>query len=256
MADGEEEGAPAAAPAPQFNPVCDASIFKQAASGDRAGVERLLAAAPDSISSTNRVGATPLILAARDGHTEMIELLIAKGADPNQPGHGGLTALHHAVNCNHDTAFAALLDHGADVNQRDDRGMGAIHYACARGVLGTIIELKERGADMGMVSQTKTTPLMRLVQNRHAASLPRLIAFGCDVKPADDDGNTALHMACRSLDLGMVEALLNGGADIGAKNKLNKTPAESVVCATPATKAVQTSIETLFARGLPTEPQA
>ena len=41
-----------------------------------------------------------------------------------------------------------------------------------------------------------------------------------------------------------------------SKNKLNKTPAESVVCATPATKAVQTSIETLFARGLPTEPQA
>jgi len=62
-----------------------------------------------------RVGKdTPLIKAAYGGNAEMIELLIAKGADVKAIGDNGGTALHAAASFGNAAAVRVLLDHGAD----------------------------------------------------------------------------------------------------------------------------------------------
>ncbi|MFC1766557.1 ankyrin repeat domain-containing protein [Planctomycetota bacterium] len=68
-------------------------------------------------------GATALHLAACAGDKNMVELLIAKGADVNLKAGYGNTALHLAVSANHLDVVKVLVEAGADVNAKADRVM-------------------------------------------------------------------------------------------------------------------------------------
>ncbi|WP_337177719.1 ankyrin repeat domain-containing protein [Paludisphaera sp.] len=58
-------------------------------------------------------GSTTLARAAKGGHMEAMELLIARGADPNLPGDDGLTPLAWALRGGHEEAAALLRRAGA-----------------------------------------------------------------------------------------------------------------------------------------------
>ena len=69
----------------------------------------------------DRVGKdTPLIKAAYGANAEMIEFLIAKGADVKAVGENGKTALHAAAIFGNAPAVRALLAHGADPTVEDN----------------------------------------------------------------------------------------------------------------------------------------
>ncbi|ROT81856.1 putative serine/threonine-protein phosphatase 6 regulatory ankyrin repeat subunit A-like [Penaeus vannamei] len=65
---------------------------------------------------------TPLHLAAFNGHTAMVEMLIGKGAEPNAKTDGGWTPLHLAAHQGHEAAAEELIVKGADVNAKDEDG--------------------------------------------------------------------------------------------------------------------------------------
>jgi hypothetical protein len=50
------------------------------------------------------------------------------------------------------------------------------------------------------------------------------LEFGADVKAADPDGYTALHMAAFTGAASIVKLLVDRGASIDARNKLGETP--------------------------------
>ena len=214
-----------------FEPKCDKNIFKLAQNGDIAGVEGLIEEG-HGVNEVDAMGSTPLILAARNGHVSLVKILLGQGATVEAATYGGMRALHFAANALEEPTIIALLEEGkADINAPDGEGQGAIHWAASRGVLGTIVVFVDHGADINMVSGTKTTPLMRAVANSHGGVVQRLLKLNAKHDQADVDGNTALHLACRGQSADIVEALLAAGADKGAKNKLNKTPQE---CTTDA----------------------
>jgi uncharacterized protein len=76
---------------------------------------------------------TVLILAAAAGNPEVIEVLLARGAEVNAGNADGLTPLMMAALVNSAEAVHALLSGGAAVNQRNCNGDTALSIARAQG---------------------------------------------------------------------------------------------------------------------------
>jgi ankyrin repeat protein len=72
--------------------------------------------------SNNAFVATPLQSALAMGWTDAAKLLIARNANVNFRGEGGGTPLHEAAGNGQIELAKLLLDHGAKLNARDDRG--------------------------------------------------------------------------------------------------------------------------------------
>ncbi|HCB64282.1 MAG TPA: hypothetical protein DEP20_02795, partial [Fusobacteria bacterium] len=76
---------------------------------------------------------TVLMAAAKNGHKEVCELLIDKGADVNAVDKWGGTALMYAAENGHKEVCQLLIEKGAEVNAvRKDRRT-AIMYAAENG---------------------------------------------------------------------------------------------------------------------------
>ena len=71
-----------------------------------------------SVCVEPQAGRTPLHLAARNGHTEVVTFLVKAGADVDAEDQNGMTALHRAVAYDHIPAAKELLGK-ANVNARD-----------------------------------------------------------------------------------------------------------------------------------------
>jgi len=70
----------------------------------------------------NKYGATPLHHAARLGHKETVELLIAEGADVNAKDDKGGTPLHVAAWEGHTEVAELFIAKGADMNAKMEDG--------------------------------------------------------------------------------------------------------------------------------------
>jgi uncharacterized protein len=74
-------------------------------------------------------GLTPLVYAAREGCLECAQVLVASGANVNQPTNYGWTALLTATQNRHYKLASYLLDHGADPNLANNGGWTALYLA-------------------------------------------------------------------------------------------------------------------------------
>lgn len=74
-------------------------------------------------------GRNALILAASEGHTNLIELFLDKGSVLETKDKEGLTALGWACVRGRVTAVQILLDRGADVNTNDNTGRTPLDLA-------------------------------------------------------------------------------------------------------------------------------
>ncbi len=157
-------------------------------------ISRILAGV-DSDSLNQAVkGMTPLMTAAAIGNTQIVNLLLVSGADPNQRGSANRTALQYAVEKNHIDAATLLLNFGADIN----------------------------GYDNG-----RLTPLIMAADRNHEKLALLLIERGADVDIQHKQGFTALIDAARNGNENLVQALLEAGADKMLKTK-NGWDAESI----------------------------
>ncbi|HSR05584.1 MAG TPA: ankyrin repeat domain-containing protein, partial [Bryobacteraceae bacterium] len=119
-------------------------------------------------------GTTPLLRAAKAGDTEVVRLLLAKGADAKLTTRTGINPLMAAAGVGtreEDTTgrkkteaeavetITLLLDAGVDVNAADGAGRTALHGAAMWGLDQVVKFLAERGAKLDVKDKRGFTPL-------------------------------------------------------------------------------------------------
>jgi ankyrin repeat protein len=81
--------------------------------GDVDDVKKLLAKGAPVNEKDEHLGRTPLIMASMTGHTEIVKMLLERGADPNGTDMEGWTAIRYAHAYGHDEIVELLRNAGA-----------------------------------------------------------------------------------------------------------------------------------------------
>lgn len=123
-------------------------LFEAIQMNDHGGLEEAIAQGADLDDADTNEGLTPLILAVRAGHVDMIERLLGAGAELEKAGAQGVTPLHMAAMAGQLDAMVLLLEHGADPSHRAEMGGATVHLAAAAGNLAALEVLAEHGVDL------------------------------------------------------------------------------------------------------------
>ena len=125
-------------------------------------------------------GFTALIYATVAGHSEIVKLLLEKGAYTYQAGKYGRTSLHRAVNEGHLEIVKLLLEKGADPNQADKiLGWTPLDRAVNEGHLEIVKLLLEKGADPNQADKILgLTPLYLAANEGHLEIVRLLQSYG------------------------------------------------------------------------------
>jgi len=142
-------------------------MIKAAQTGNIATVKSCIQRGANVNAKLGDSGFTALMLAAGEGLTEMVELLLANGADANAADGLKNTALTRAAVYGHTKIVKALLTHGAQVNARGRGGFTALMLAAQYGYANTVKVLLAKGAQVNVKSDLGDTALSRAADNGH-----------------------------------------------------------------------------------------
>lgn len=205
-------------------------------------------------------GATPLMMAARDGDTATMRFLIENGADVNARdaarrsvlmwassssgtvekmrlaiesgaeldprSQDGATALHWAAGLGHDPEMVkTLIDAGASIEIADDRGRTPLMTAARVGNSIAVRYLLDAGADRSRKSPQGLNALHWAAEGRtgNAPTLRALVDAGMAIESRAADGSTPLIIAALNGRAEQVSELLSLGADVNASNSWGLT---------------------------------
>jgi ankyrin repeat protein len=168
-----------------------------------------------------------LVSASGSGSVAVTAWLLSQGADPNGVPEGCFPPLPAACNGykNQEEIVDLLLAAGADARYRSEYGVTALH--CTHSVEVTS-RLLAAGANPSSSDKAGWTPLhyaARLGGNSYWRRMDLLLAAGADVNARDLHGRTPLHMVATSSDGDAdVRYMARAGAEIDARDDLGLTP--------------------------------
>lgn len=138
---------------------------------------------------------TALEWAAVNGHTEIVKTLIGAGADINDNRHGyqWKNALMYAAENGHTEIVNILIDAGANVEVHRD-GWTALIYATIGGHTEIVKALIDAGANINAKTNGGQTPLSFAIQNGHAEVINALLDAGLKLKGRDYDFNADIAL--------------------------------------------------------------
>lgn len=165
-------------------------------------------------------GKTALMVACKEGDLPLVKTLIKAGSRIDAVTETNGTALMFAVLGNHRPIAEWLVTQGADVNVVGSNGWTALTIAAAKGYEQLLQWLIDQGAHAQVRDVYRYTPLMRAVENDHAAVAALLLSLAdTDVNAQDEYANTSLHHAVSAGNVAMVRQLLEKGADPSIPNR-------------------------------------
>jgi len=191
---------------------------------DQQRVAYLLDKKHASISAIDNQGETPLHHAVIMATPQMVEFLIAHGADVNQRDRDGWTPIMSAAYLDKQDEVRILAAHGADLNAQSAQNLTALGVAIQYGKNDAALALLELGADASKaVGDGGYTPLMLATANHDQPLVQALLKKGADVNARNSGGVTALMIAAANSRADMVELLVHAGANVNAQTERGDT---------------------------------
>ncbi|KAF3128506.1 hypothetical protein TWF594_011559 [Orbilia oligospora] len=168
--------------------------------------------------STDSQGQTPLLLAAGNGHKDIVEFLLEKGADHRTMDSSNRTPLTAAADSEHKEIVELLLAKGADPNVKDSDGrtplMIAIEWGCE-----DIVEvfLRKTEPDCEVVSLSLVARLLNSVWSLvtgQALQITTTLRVKVDFNIKNSEGLTPLLIALGNMEPEIASLLVKNVADI------------------------------------------
>ncbi|CAF1406647.1 unnamed protein product [Rotaria sp. Silwood1] len=216
---------------------------------------------------------TPIDLAIRQNHREIIELLtenidltkrLCKAAENgdvdlvynlltttkvkiNGISHEFVNPLHEASLAGHLSVVKLLSQFNANINAKttseSTRYNTPLHCAATKGHLDIVKYLLEKGAEKEILNINKHTPLLCAIIMERTNVAEYLIRNGCDVMARDSVRKTPLHWASFFGLNDIILLLLEHGADINALADFGQPPLHCAVGYPFRTETIKLLIE-------------
>jgi ankyrin repeat protein len=197
-------------------------LFEAIQAGQAPRVRALLDQDSTLANARNVVDVSALAIAAYWGQPEIVDLLLARGAEMDvftaaalgdveqvrafllkQPdlvssySPDGWTPLHLAAHFGQARVASLLLIYGAEVNARSRNGLAntALHAALAGRRHEVAALLLAHGADPRATQRGGWTPLHQAADHGDRALIEALLARGAEVNARNDEGQTPLALA-------------------------------------------------------------
>ena len=133
------------------------------------------------------------------------------------------TALDHAVQNGNQEMVQFLIARGADVNaSQEEGGQTALMQLGHDATPDLLWDLINAGAKINHKNSYGTTALMTLASQNNSEILEELLAAGAEVNAADEDGKTALMLAASEGLVLNVRLLVLAGAKVDARDSEGK----------------------------------
>ena len=146
------------------------------------------------INAKDRIGRSPLYIAAKHGHVEIVKFLVQYGANIHAKCNSGRSVLYIAAYSGRVEIVEFLHQYGADINTKHNNGWSPLHCTAYHG---------------------------------HLEVLKYLVQNGAWLNSKDDKNKTPLDYAIAYSKDDIVEYLKEVGAEENAETKANSTPSSS-----------------------------
>jgi ankyrin repeat protein len=156
-------------------------IHQAVLDGNVERVRELLDSDPSLIKFRNQRGHTLLFIAAQNGHTDTVRLLLGRGTPIEAATSDGETALLIASQNGHTYTVRFLLDRGAFIEATTQNGWTPLFAAALYGHTNTVRLLLDRCAKIEAACPNGTTPLFIAIQRRYLEIIKLLILQGAHV---------------------------------------------------------------------------
>lgn len=181
------------------------------------------------INTQNEDGQTPLMIAAASGATEIVHMLIQRGADTAQLDRYENNALAHAYFGFFGPVVTILRDEGLSIPTGSDLQITELHLSAVEGDAAECDRLMREGADPNSACSSGIRPLHCAAHVGSVPAMKTLLAAGADINrrgDAFDDedtklpllGETALEHAILGNQVEAVRFLLDAGADVSGRS--------------------------------------
>ena len=210
------------------------ALLNAVVGGNALMVDWLLEQPGVTLEYASNDGLTPLLVAAKWGHLDVVQHLLHRGALLTAKGQGGRNALLEATWGGHTAVVDWLLDQpGIMLEDRDKGGMTPLLVAAWRGHLDVAQHLLQRGALLTAKDEMGRNALHNALEgghalfnggwSHHAAVVDWLLGqTGVTLEDRDSDGLTPLLLAAKWGHLDVVQHLLRRGALLIAKDRWDR----------------------------------
>jgi ankyrin repeat protein len=207
--------------------IAEQALAAPISQNDAEGVRLLLeaGAGPRRYHNDDGEPAAAAYEAVRSGcSADLLGLLLAYGADPDQPGPDGRSPFTLATVEGRADLAAVLLERGAADDTTDtDRFLAALQHADRAAVQEQLAQ--DPGLPSRLSEEQQAAALIRAAETGHPASLGLMLDLGFPVDArGGDHGGTALHAAAYAGSADVIRLLLGRGANLEARDATWDSP--------------------------------
>ncbi|XP_067685419.1 putative ankyrin repeat protein RF_0381 [Haliotis asinina] len=225
---------------PQHQNTGAATLIDVCRNGDLHQVKNILSQGTANINARGKHGMTPAMIAAKEGHKEILEVLVKKGSDLSLLDDDENNILHLASNEGHleivkyiyslnivdieirevhgytpimlaalfgqTRVFLFLAKMGADLSLWSDLTENILHLSC-RGGNEEIVKyvIKRNVVGINSKQHRDMTAVLLAVKYGYSVVFDFLLANGADLLAVDTLGNGVLHLACEGGNVDIVK---------------------------------------------------